>query len=94
MTSVLALQYSTNWAMETHMLGADQFTKFIFTSDIALGMRRVMKLIWTAGLQDDTIKKLWNTKQNDKTMMEPEKAPTPPFHFQKGHLRTQITSYS
>ena len=33
MASALALQYSTNWAMETHMLGADQFIKFIFTRD-------------------------------------------------------------
>ena len=31
MASALALQCSTDCAMETHMLGADQFIKFIFT---------------------------------------------------------------
>ena len=33
MASALALQCSTNWAMKTHMLGADRFTEFIFTRD-------------------------------------------------------------
>ena len=31
MASALALQCSTNWAMKTYMLGADQFIEFIFT---------------------------------------------------------------
>ena len=33
MASALALQCSTNWAMKTHMLGADRSTEFIFTRD-------------------------------------------------------------
>ena len=33
MASVLALQCSTNWAMKTQMLGADQLIEFIFTRD-------------------------------------------------------------
>ena len=33
MASALALQCSTNRAMNTHMLGADQFIEFIFTRD-------------------------------------------------------------
>ena len=35
MASVLVLLCSTNWAMKTHMLGADQFIEFIFTRDMS-----------------------------------------------------------
>ena len=31
MASALALQCSTNWAIKTHQLGADQFVEFILT---------------------------------------------------------------
>ena len=33
MTSVLALQCSTNWAMKTHTLGEDQFVEFNLTRE-------------------------------------------------------------
>ena len=33
MASALALQCSTNWAMKTHMLEADQFIEFNSTRD-------------------------------------------------------------
>ena len=33
MAFTLALQCSSNWAMKTHMLRADQFLEFIFTRD-------------------------------------------------------------
>ena len=34
MASALALRCTINWAMETHMLGADQFIEFIFTMEM------------------------------------------------------------
>ena len=48
----LALQYFTNWAMKTHLLKANQFMELEFRSSSPVtGMRREMKLIWTAGIQ-------------------------------------------
>ena len=33
MASALALQYSTNWAMKTHTLGAGKFVEFMLTRE-------------------------------------------------------------
>ena len=49
MASALALQCSTNWAMKTHMLGADAFMQFIFTRwDTALNIKGELDKIWSA----------------------------------------------
>ena len=49
MTSALALQCSTNWAMKTHTLGTGQFVEWIHR----------MKMIWNAEIQIQM--KIWSS---------------------------------